>query len=103
MQSGQAELIQKENTLFITGDLDFVTVPDLQRQSTGILKSAGLSVCLDLSQVTNCNSAGIALLLEMSRQARNNRQELKIINLPASLMTIARAYGMESEIREVCQ
>ena len=56
---------------------------------------------MDLSKITVCNSAGLALILEMVRQARNHNIELHFKNWPVTLLTIAKAYGVDDEIRDL--
>ena len=112
MQLSQAEITQQSKQKYlISGTVDFSTVPDLMQTAKGFLSSAGNavtaqataeSVSIDLSNITDCNSAGLALMLEMVKQARSNNIELHFENLPDTLLTIAKAYGVENEIRDIC-
>jgi len=109
VQISQADIIQQnKNELLISGVVDFLTVPDLVRKSLDFLKSyksidSSAIISVDLSKVTSCNSAGLALMLEMVRNARVNNVELLFDNLPNTLLTIAKAYGVENEIRDICK
>lgn len=113
MQLNQAEITQKnQHKYLISGVVDFSTVPDLLRRATGFFKSHKISVhvkpgsgesagaknaatiTVDMSQITSCNSAGLALMLEMTKQAGTNNIKLHFENLPESLLTIAKAYGI---------
>lgn len=113
MQLNQAEISQQNQQKYlISGVVDFSTVPDLMRRASGFLKShqtaiaaqpaSGRStntkntatISVDMSQITACNSAGLALMLEMSEQARTKNITLHFENLPESLLTIAKAYGI---------
>lgn len=109
----------------ISGVIDFSTVQVLASKITKICESyqrsassgkksakevdidsdigsdSDLGIKLDFSQVTHCNSAGLALVLEMSKTARMNNLALHYKNLPDSLLSIAKAYGVECEIREI--
>jgi phospholipid transport system transporter-binding protein len=112
VQLGQAEITQQSKQKYlISGTVDFSTVPDLMQTAKGFLTSAGNtvtaqaaaeSVSIDLSKITDCNSAGLALMLEMVKLARSNNIELHFENLPEALLTIAKAYGVENEIRDIC-
>ena len=42
-------------------------------------------------------------MLEIVKQAKANNIAVKFINLPDTLLTIAKAYGVESEIRDISQ
>ena len=109
MQLSQAEIVQQSQQKYlISGTVDFSTVPDLVRKSLSFFKShkhseATANTTVDLSQVTSCNSAGMALMLEMIKNARANNIALHFDNLPDALLTIAKAYGVEAEIRDICK
>jgi phospholipid transport system transporter-binding protein len=45
---------------------------------------------VNLSQVSKADSAGLALLLEWKSQARSRNAEIRFIDLPESLLAIAR-------------
>jgi len=112
VQLSQAEIIQQSQQKYlISGTVDFSTVPELMRRAKDFLKSTGKpvtgqaaveKVLIDLSKITDCNSAGLALMLEMVKHARSNNIELHFENLPDTLLTIAKAYGVENEIRDIC-
>lgn len=105
-----SEIVQQDNHRYqITGTIDFATAPALIKRVLQIFRThrnngtgKASDVVFDLSQVADCNSAGLALMLEMSKDAQSNNIQLHFDNLPASLLTIAKAYGVESEIRDIC-
>lgn len=109
MQSSQAEIIQQsQNEYLLSGVIDFSTASKLVQQSLSFFKSkkhsdAGAAITIDLSKVSSCNSAGIALMLEMVKNAQINNIELRFENLPDSLLTMAKSYGVEDEIRDICK
>ena len=109
MQLSQAEIIQQDqHRYFISGVVDFSTVPDLLRRTSAFFvadnsSSSSRQVTIDLSQVAECNSAALALMLEIVKNAQQNSIEVHFENLPATLLTIAKAYGVENEIRELCK
>ena len=101
MQQAQAEIKQLNKQQYsISGSVDLTTVPDLMQQATVFFKSADKKINIDLSQVTSSNSAALALMLEMLKQARENQIELHFEHLPDTMLTIAKAYGIDGEIRE---
>lgn len=51
---------------------------------------------VDLGEVTEMDSALLALLLAWLREARRRKQEIAFANLPESLRTIARLYGVDA-------
>jgi len=109
MEIHQAEMIQQnQQNYVISGNVDFSTAPDLMQRATVLFKShknqaANETINIDLSQITKCNSAGLALMLEMAKTAVASNIKLNFDNIPETLLTIAKAYGVEDEIRELCK
>jgi phospholipid transport system transporter-binding protein len=108
VQINQADIIQQTSQQYlISGIVDFSTVPGLMRQASGLLSasksSASSPIAIDFSQVKECNSAALALMLELLKSGQQKGIELYFENLPATVLTIARAYGLEDEIREFCR
>jgi phospholipid transport system transporter-binding protein len=50
---------------------------------------------VDLGEVTELDSALLALVLQWLREARAAKRELALANLPQSLDTLARLYGVQ--------
>jgi phospholipid transport system transporter-binding protein len=50
---------------------------------------------VDFAEVTELDSALLALLLAWLREARAAKRELAFANLPQALQTLARLYGVE--------
>ncbi len=50
---------------------------------------------VDLAEVTELDSSALALLLAWLREAKAAGRTLAFANLPASLQTIARLYGVQ--------
>jgi phospholipid transport system transporter-binding protein len=53
---------------------------------------------VDLAEVTEMDSSLLAAMLAWLRDARRRRRELAFANLPQSLSTIARLYGVDGLI-----
>jgi phospholipid transport system transporter-binding protein len=51
---------------------------------------------VDFSEVTEMDSALLALALAWLREAREAKRELAFANLPESLQTISRLYGVDT-------
>ena len=113
MQLSQAEITQQSQQKYlISGTVDFSTAPGLMQRVDVFFKAYGNSaqgqsvaekIAVDLSQIKSCNSAGLALLLEIEKCAHLKNIELHFENMPDTLLTIAKAYGIESEIRDFCK
>ncbi len=111
MNSSQAEIIQQNQQQYtISGAVDFNTAPDLVQRAlnffkanTGSDKAGNNKVKVDLSKITKCNSAGLALMFEMAKHAKTKNIELHFENLPKTLLTIAKAYGVEAEVKNISE
>ena len=51
-------------------------------------------VTLDLSRVTEVDSAAVSLLLEWQRAAQRRSRRIDFVNLPENLQSLAQLYGV---------
>lgn len=72
----------------LEGVLDFQSVASLLSEGESMLAGQGM-LDLDLGDVRESNSAGLALLLEWLDLARRRGRVLRLHNLPDSLMRLA--------------
>lgn len=77
------------------GSLNADSVPALWQQAGGAFQGAR-ELDIDLSAVERADSAGLALLVEWTRQARQNGQRIRFLNLPEQLLAIARVSGLDT-------
>jgi phospholipid transport system transporter-binding protein len=54
----------------------------------------GDAVILDLSAVSDVDSAAVSLLLEWQREAQRRGKRIQFVNLPANLQSLAKLYGV---------
>lgn len=106
MQTSQAVITQQSQQKYLlSGGLNFSTVPDLMNQVNALLPASPTAeqsdLVFDFSQVTECNSAALALILESVEKARLKNITLQFVGLPATLLSIAKAYGVEEEIKRL--
>ncbi|HEU4603151.1 MAG TPA: STAS domain-containing protein [Steroidobacteraceae bacterium] len=73
----------------VSGVLDASTTPALLEQSRERFAHEK-SVEVDFVQVTESDSAGMALLIEWMRLARRQGQKLRFSNIPAQIAALAR-------------
>jgi len=93
----KASITLDNERLLIVGPIDFVTVVELWNDSLPLLANLN-HYHFDFSQVTSSNSAGLALLLEWIKYAKNQRKEIQFANLPAQIHSIARVAGIEEMV-----
>lgn len=92
-----AELSVVDNSINVSGVLNFETVPALMRQAEQLFKKQN-QVNIDLAGVTDSNSAGLALLLEMLRTIKLQNKLINFTNLPEQMSIVASAYGIDNEL-----
>jgi phospholipid transport system transporter-binding protein len=77
----------------IEGELTFATVPDRLTASKDWFAGPG-ELVFDLAGVTRADSAGLSLLIEWLRLARQRGLTLRYRNLPEQLLTLVRVNGL---------
>ena len=92
-----AELNMVENTINVSGELNFETVPVLMKKAESLFASRE-QVSINLAAVTDSNSAGLALLLEMTRVMKLQNKPINFENLPEQICIVATAYGIDCEL-----
>lgn len=78
----------------LAGDLTFDTVTTLYKQEKVFFRQPG-NVLVDLSLIAKADSAGLACLLELIRQARSRNVEIKFDNIQKQLRSLVRVSGLE--------
>lgn len=93
-----ASISYQDNHLTLSGDLDFNTVVKLWADSLPLLAQAPAAFSFDLRKVTSANSAGLALLLEWVKYAKQVNKPIQFHHVPAQLVSIATVSGVMSMI-----
>lgn len=93
-----APLTAKNNVLFVAGDLNFLTVPSLFRQSQLLMQNQK-ACAVDLSGVVSSNSAGLALLVEWIKWAKKGNIVIRFQHIPQHLLFLAEAAGMAALLK----
>ncbi len=78
----------------LRGQLGFAAVPGLLASGRQLFPASG-PVRLDLAGLDSVNSAGLALLLEWQGEFKRTGREMKLLNVPAKLINIARVSELE--------
>jgi anti-anti-sigma factor len=74
----------------LRGELSFATVNKLLEGADSLISKE----ILDLSEVTRCDSAGIALLLELQRRAQRAGRKLQLTGASAQLKQLIHSYAL---------
>ncbi len=79
----------------INGHLTIETVNDIWQQGCEkIRQSAGSPMIVDLSKVSHCDSAGVAMIIDWLRVAKKNNKQLILKNLPEQMRAIVEVSGL---------
>ena len=81
----------------ISGPLTFDSVPDIYTASRGWFNT-GTSMTIDLQQVAQADSAGLALLIEWLRWARKAGLSLTYTNIPPQMLELIRVNGLQDTL-----
>jgi phospholipid transport system transporter-binding protein len=75
----------------LEGELSFATVPRLLQRADSLLDGG----VLDLSRVSRVDSAGLALLLELSRRSRSRGTRLGIRGMNPQILSLTGFFGLD--------
>ncbi len=88
-----AAIVKQDNRLIVSGDLTFATVNALWQQSLSLLSNSP-ELNFDFSGAKTVNSAGLALLIEWIKYARQHKKNLHFSQLPDEFRSIGEAAGI---------
>ncbi|WED43904.1 STAS domain-containing protein [Legionella cardiaca] len=78
-------------------EMTFTTVQsDCERLVKYFREVASNHVTLDLSEVTHCDSAGLALLIEAKRLSASRKKTCKIEGMPKAIHALAEFCGVDA-------
>jgi phospholipid transport system transporter-binding protein len=80
----------------LSGELTFTTVPAVYEQGHAMFTTPTTTLTLRfINGAARTDSAGLALLVEWLREAREHGKTLRFENIPAQLKDLARVSGLE--------
>ncbi|MGC1181989.1 STAS domain-containing protein [Legionella sp.] len=83
-------------------ELTFKTIVEVQaRLYRALQDETSDHFTLDLSDVTHCDSAGIALLIEARKRCKNNNKTFKIVDMPLETQSLADFCGVKNILEMV--
>jgi len=84
---------QGEGRYRLSGDLGYAAAADLLERGRSAF-AGGREARVDLSGVTDADSAGLAVLLEWVHLARREGREIRFLNVPRRMTDLARIGGV---------
>jgi len=79
----------------LSGLLTITTVSDLWHESQKLFTNDANEIVLDLAGVSQSDSAGVALLIALVRQARMNKKKISFTHLPSQMLAMLKVSGLE--------
>lgn len=95
----EQQTLLSQGRILISGALTFTTVARVLAASHLLFPPEGPWHC-DFSQVTACDSAGVALLVEWLKWARQKRVQVRFDHLPQQLESIAMTAGLRTLLEQ---
>ena len=86
-----AHLDLESGRLLLRGELCFDSIPALLSQAETLLGQGHGPLEIDLAEVGRVDSAGLALLIEWMRRARQQGRDIQFAHLPQQMLAIAEA------------
>lgn len=81
--------------------LTFDTVTSDRKRLLDYLQSSdATNICIDLSHVLHCDSAGLALLMETKRLCQRYNKSFAVEGMPEVIYALAKFCGVEQILRE---
>jgi phospholipid transport system transporter-binding protein len=90
------QITQQENQWRISGDILMDNANIILGESHALTMNKVLEI--DLSAVTNLDTAALSLMMELQRRALSENCQLLFANLPANLVSLAELYGVNEFI-----
>lgn len=82
--------------LQVSGELTFSTVTQVLEQSRPLLAAINGQAVMELADVERVDSAGLALMTQWVRMAREQGLEIRFRHVPAQLLAIAHASDLDN-------
>jgi anti-anti-sigma factor len=87
----------KSSTEFhISGIIDFDNVAELTQQTCEIIDKATQEIKFNFAEISQSNSAGLALLTALLRHANEKQKHILFLHLPAKLLAAAKISDLDA-------
>jgi phospholipid transport system transporter-binding protein len=95
IQPASFQLADAPGALAVSGALTFATAASALEAGRAAIERGNPST-LDLSGVSQADSAGLATVLALLAHARQNGRTMKVANVPTGLEALARVSGVDT-------
>lgn len=86
--------VKSAELVLLSGDLTFATI---NKKTVRMIdfKNIRHEVVIDLAQIANSDSAGLALIIEWLKISNTGQAQLQFKNIPVQLLTLAKLSGFD--------
>lgn len=84
----------KEDSIFLKGKLTVDTVVQTLSQTKPLI-SYDTSLTIHFEHIENCDSAGLAFVTAILREAKRKRTNLSFANVPQQMLDLSRVSGLD--------
>jgi len=99
IQSRLAAGNNKIMVLDLLGRVDAFDAPDFEKELKKLLDSGQCYLILNLQNTTYVSSSGLSVILRIAKEARNNRGDLRLMNLNPTVRDTFEIAGFHRIIR----
>lgn len=92
----KADIRLDGDLLRVNGELTFATVTALLAKSRPLFDQASKQITVELGEVERADSAGLAILIEWMRQAKERGATIAFSHLPDQMLAIATASELDT-------
>jgi len=94
--SPQPLFAKKQDDVFsISGSLDKSSVPRYWANRSALIKKAGDTFSIDLSEVSHCDSAGIAFLIQLQNEILVSNKTISLLNPTDQILKLIKLSHLE--------
>lgn len=86
--------VKSDELVVLSGDLTFATI---NKKNVRLIdfKKINHEVVIDLAEINNSDSAGLALIIEWLKIGKTGQAQLRFKNIPLQLLTLAKLSGFD--------
>ncbi len=86
--------VKSDELAVLSGDLTFATI---NKKTVRLIdfKKINHELVIDLAEINNSDSAGLALIIEWLKQGKTGQAQLRFKNIPLQLLTLAKLSGFD--------
>ena len=89
-------LVQKNGNIAIEGNIRFYNVMSIRKLAEAAIDATQGESCFDLAKADDSDSSALAMLLGLTRYAKQSNKSVRIVNIPGALKNVSLLCGITS-------